>query len=85
MDNRAQILLETQAYYNVSRADAKLLYLILAYYGTFDNWLVEVKAENKPPTEFIKNYIKELNNIGIHITNANQDLKKVVKSLEKSN
>lgn len=85
VNNRPAILLETQNYYNVSRDNAKLLYLILAYYGSFDNWLKEVGAENKPPTEFINNYIKELNIIGVHISNANSNLKKIVQDLEKRN
>lgn len=85
VDNRPQILAETQAYYNVQRDDAKNLFIRLAYFGSFDNWVNDVNAELKPPTEFITNYIKELNHIGTLVQNANKDLNKVVKLSNKEN
>jgi len=70
INDRTKILQETQAYYNVSRDDAKLLFIILMYYGSFDNWVIEVKAEKITPTEFIMNYIKELRNICVQIAST---------------
>ena len=84
-DNREKILLETQEHYNCTRDEAKVLFIILAYYGSFDNWVKERNSINTEPTEFIKNYIKELKIIGIVITNENPELLKVIKSLNKKN
>jgi len=67
--NRAMILAETQQYYNVSRDEAKTLFIILAYYGSFNNW--EANTNNKPPTQFIQNYICELQFIVSKIIDAN--------------
>jgi len=61
------------------------LFIRLAYFGSFDNWVNEVNAELKPPTEFITNYIKELNHIGTLVQNANKDLNKLVKLSNKEN
>jgi len=85
VNDRTKILQETQAYYNVNRDDAKLLFIILMYYGSFDNWVIEVKAEKITPTGFIKNYIKELKNIGVQIASSNTDLVKIVQKLNKTN
>eukprot|EP01038_Epipyxis_sp_PR26KG_P015697 gene15697-21238_t len=76
------ILAETQQYYNVLRDEAKTLFIILAYYGSFNNWEANT---NKPPTQFIQNYICELQFIGSKIIDANPNLQRIVKSLEKSN
>ena len=84
-DNRAEILKQTQEHYNCSRDDAKLLFIILAYYGSFDNWVKDRNTQNIEPTEFIKNYIKELKIIGLVITNENPELLQVIKSLHKKN
>ena len=38
VDNREEILQQTQTHYNCSRDEAKRLYIILAYYGAIDTW-----------------------------------------------
>jgi hypothetical protein len=61
------------------------LFIILAYYGSFSTWVDDVQTDEKEPTEFIKNYIKELKNIGILISDAKPEIVKIVKSLNKTN
>jgi hypothetical protein len=56
---------------------------LLAYYGSFNNWIGN--KENKPPTQFIQNYMKELKEIGQRIVSFNQNLQRIVKGFEKSN
>ena len=86
VDNRAQILAETQAFYNVSRDNAKKLFIRLAYFGTFDNWVKDLEiSRDKKPTEFIINYMAELKNIGQHVINANPVLLKVIQTENKTN
>ena len=85
VDNRTEILNETQDIYNVSRDDAKLLFIILAYFGSFDTWIKDLNIEYVPPTDFILNYINELKHIGTLIQSANKDLSKQVKNLQKEN
>ena len=85
VENRPAILAQVQAYYNVSRDDAKNLFIRLAYFGSFNNWIDDVKAESKPPLEFITSYINELKIIGQHVINANSDLHKAVLKEKKRN
>jgi hypothetical protein len=85
VDNRAEILKDTQDIYNVSRDDAKLLFIILAYFGSFDTWIKDLNIEHKPPTEFILNYINELKIIGTLIKSANTDISKPIKKCQKEN
>ena len=86
VDNRAEILKETQNVYKVSRDDAKNLFIRLAYFGTFDSWINDLNiVVNKQQTDFIANSINELKHIGTHIQLANADLTKQVKKLQKDN
>ena len=86
VDNRPQILAETQAFYNVSRDNAKKLFIRLAYFGTFDNWVKDSEiSRDKKPTEFIVNYMAELKIIGQHVINANPVLLKVIQTENKQN
>ena len=85
VDNRTEILKETQDIYKVSRDDAKNLFIRLAYFGVFDNWINELGIEHKQQTNFISNYINELKHIGSIIQLANNDLTKQVKKLQKEN
>jgi hypothetical protein len=83
VNNRKEKLQEVMDYYECSRDDAKLLFIILAYYGSFNNWTGN--KLNKKPTTFITNYINELKMIGVMIANSNPNLMDVVKKMEKKN
>lgn len=85
VDNRESILLDTQAHYNCNREDAKKLFIILAYYGSFNTWVSDINTNNTEPTDFIQDYINELKSIGQKVAEENPDLIKVVKGLEKKN
>ena len=50
------------------------------YYGSFDNWGSNI---NKEPTDFIYNFINELKIISEKFINANSDVVKIVKGLQK--
>lgn len=83
VNNRKQILQDVTKHYNCTRDDAKLLFIILAYYGSFNKWTGNVN--NLPPTKFISDYITELKMIGVMIANSNPELVDTVKKLEKKN
>lgn len=81
---RSDILKEVMTTYEVNRDDAKLLFISLMYYGSFDKWLESIGKYGEP-TLFITNFIKELKTIGLHISSHNPELVKIVKKLEKKN
>ena len=85
VENRDNILLEVQRDYNCSRDDAKLLFIILAYFGSFNTWVSDNNIKNNQPTDFIQDYINELKCIGLEIVKANPELLKAVKDAEKKN
>jgi hypothetical protein len=82
VNNRDNILMETMQYYECNRDEAKKLYITLMYYGSFDNWGSNI---NKEPTDFIYNFINELKIISEKFINANSDIVKIVKALQKKN
>ena len=82
VNNRDNILMETMQYYECDRDEAKKLYITLMYYGSFDNWGSNI---NKEPTDFIYNFINELKIISEKFINANSDIVKIVKALQKKN
>lgn len=83
--NRNEILTEVQIEYKCDRDKAKLLFIILAYYGSFDTWISDNNIEKKEPSDFIQDYINELQWIGLKIVKANPELLKAVKDAEKKN
>ena len=86
VSKREQYLAEVMETYNVNREAAKKLFIRLAYHGTFKAWAEEfVEASKVKETTFIKNYAMELKTIGIHFREANPDIAKVVKGLNKVN
>ncbi|MFN9898967.1 MAG: hypothetical protein ACK55Z_09285, partial [bacterium] len=61
IDNRAEKLQEIMDHYNVSKDQAKQLFIQLLYFGTFDSWCLNHNIENKEPQKFIKKFKDELN------------------------
>ena len=57
---RDEILDEVSSKYNVTRNDAKNLFIRLAFFGTFDSWAKELNLEYTIPTEFIVEFTNEL-------------------------
>ena len=79
--NRVKILKETQDAYNITRDEAKKLFISLMYYGRFEN---SIKT-NKEQTDFIYNFVNELKIISEIFIKANPDITKIIKSLQKKN
>lgn len=79
VENRDEILLEIMEIYGVSRDEAKKLFIRLMYFGTFENWLKEIKEpKNNKEVSFLKKFKSELNNIGNLIMLSNPELKKAI-------
>jgi P4 family phage/plasmid primase-like protien len=76
--NRDNKLEEVQNKYSVSREQAKKLFIILLYFGSFNTWVKELNLENLDnninPTEFITNFINERNVYGKAIEDVNEDI-----------
>jgi len=80
--NRTEILKETMEQYDCTRDEAKILFISLMYYGSFESW---ENSNNKEPTDFIYNFINELKTISEKFINVNPDIVKIVKALQKKN
>jgi len=85
VDNRQEKLNEVMNLYNCSKDDAKTLYIILLYYGSFNKW-VSSKNINKndeeelKPTKFCERFKKELGTIGQYIMEHNKELVQFVEN-----
>jgi hypothetical protein len=83
--NRETILNDVIKYYNVDKAIAKNLFIILIYFGTIDTWINNNKIKNSKLEipEYIENLIDELKEIGIKISNENKELNKLIEKRKK--
>ena len=85
IDNRADLLKEVITSYNVTRDQAKVLYLQLLYFGSFESWCKNHNINDKEPTKFIRKFKKELNVIGEIIVANNKKLFPAAKIIPLSN
>jgi P4 family phage/plasmid primase-like protien len=85
--NRDAKLKEIMDKYNVNKDDAKLLFIILLYFGSFETWLKSVKLDLKTePIQFILDFIEDRNRYGKEIEDNNEDiLAEIIKSKHKQN
>jgi len=76
IDKRADLLSEVMTTYNVTKDDAKQLFIQLLYFGTFESWCKNHNIEGKEPLKFITKFKRELNMIGEIIVVNNPKLSK---------
>jgi len=77
VQNRQEKLNEVMNIYKCSKDDAKTLYIILLYYGSFNSWVSNKKIEqleDLKPTKFCEKLKKELGEIGKYIVEQNKDV-----------
>ena len=84
IQNRDGILQDVINNYNVTRKDAKQLFLSLAFFGTFRGWASSLKLD-KPPLKFITKFSKELKSISVIIRKQNQTLYNTARKLNETN
>lgn len=75
--NRQEKLDEIMSLYKCSKDDAKTLFIILLYYGSFNKWISSRKIDNSDEyksTKFCDKFKKELGEIGKQIMEKNKDL-----------
>lgn len=81
--NRDNHLSKIIDHYKVTRDQAKSLFIILLYFGSFKTWLKEVNLEpNIEPIEFIRNFIVEREIYGKSIEDANDDIYLEIQSMK---
>ena len=78
VENRGKYLKEVMDEYGVDRDAAKRLFIILLYFGSFEGWAQDV-GSSKPALRSIKNFKKELQEIGKQIADANPTIAEQVK------
>ena len=83
VNNRDAILKEVQDTYKVDRDTAKKLFIQLLYFGTFKSWCNGNNVINGDPSDFIKNFQKEVQSIGDIIVQYNPNVKKLVEKNKK--
>jgi len=83
--NRETFIKDIIDYYNVDKAIAKNLFIILLYYGTIGTWINEnkVKSNNKPNPKYIEKLTDELKIIGSKIVDENKELNKLIDKRKK--
>ena len=81
IDERDVILQEVMNEYNVSREDAKDLFIRLLFFGSFDKWAKEmfVVDKKKVPLPFISSFQQDLISIANLIMGSNAELIKEIK------
>jgi P4 family phage/plasmid primase-like protien len=79
VDNRDDILKEVMEIYKVPRDQAKELFIIIMYYGSFNKWCEINGIKGKEMTEFIKNFQKGIQKTGEIIYKNNDYLKDKLK------
>jgi hypothetical protein len=82
VNKRDEILQDTMNIYDCNRDEAKKLFISLMYYGRFGSW---EQGEGKEPSEFIYNFINELQIVSSKLINVNPAVVKIVKALDKKN
>ena len=68
--------------YNVSRDDAKQLFIRLMYGGSFHKWASDLKLSNVEEAKFINKFQNEMKSIQILITNSNKHLKETIENMK---
>lgn len=80
--NRNKLIKSAMEYYGVDREAVKKLYIKLLYFGSFESWAEELGID-KTATKDIKNFKKEINEIGQIIFNNNKLIQTEVKKKKK--
>jgi len=78
VNNRDKYLTEVIDTYKVNKDDAKTLFIILLYFGSFNSWMKERNIDGKPTT-FITKFTADIKRIGEIIYNSNHDLVELIK------
>ena len=82
VSNRDKILKEIMEVYKCTRDQAKTLFIILLYFGSFKTWIDDYKISNDEdeykPTVFCEKFKKELGKIGNFIMDKNPEIVKFV-------
>jgi len=84
IQERDRILQDVIEKYNVTRKDAKQLFISLAFFGSFGGWASSLNL-NEPPLKFIVMFAKELKAIAKVVKKQNPDLYETARKLNKDN
>lgn len=79
VDKRDKYCEEVMNTYNVSKDQAKKLFIQLLYFGSFESWAEEQNLKNVQPTNFIKFFKKEIQEIGLIIESNNKEIEQLIK------
>jgi P4 family phage/plasmid primase-like protien len=83
-NKRNEIIMNVMENYNVSKDQAKNLFIRIIYLGFYEKWATDNQI-NKEPTKFIKKFIEEIENIADEIYSSHKDLAKKLKKISDDN
>jgi hypothetical protein len=83
--NRAKYLKEVMDKYQVSRDQAKNLFIRLLYFGSIENWKADNAITADKDLVFLTKFYKELKCIGLEIVHKNPKLLKLIQKAGKAN
>ena len=81
-NNRPDILEKVMTAYNVSRDQAKGLFIRLAFFGSFEGWLQDVGLSNIDCLPFIYEFKKELDTIANEVRKSNPTLYETARKIK---
>ncbi len=84
-ENRDGIIKDVIDTYNVTRQDAKQLFISLAFCGSFQGWANSLNLDNKKPLHFIDMFSKELKQIAKLLKKQNLNLYETARKLNTDN
>lgn len=80
VNNRQKYIDLVMNTYDCSKDNAKTLFIILLYFGSFSRWTNELNIEDAEEIEFITKLKKELKEIGQILTDNNKELAKALQT-----
>ena len=78
INNRQKYINEVQQFYNVTKDQAKELFIMLTFNGSYSTWLKKYKTSRNDTIKFVVSYAVEMDKIASYIIENNQELYKYI-------
>ena len=78
INNRQKYINDVKEFYNVTKDDAKQLFIMLTFNGSYSTWLKKYKTSWNDTIPFVVAYTVEMDKIASYIIENNQELYKYI-------